>query len=282
MEIRNIFMRFPGGRKKAVTLSYDDGVETDRRLMQIMDKHGLKGTFNINSGLFSPEGTTYPKDRYSRRLPMSEAVKLYTDCGHEVAIHGVSHPHLAQLPCGAQIYEIIEDRRKLEELFGYVIQGCAYPHGDVSDETVAALKACGIVYARTVESTEKFDMPKDWLRLPATCHHNNPRIFELCEEFLKADSWRYPTMFYLWGHSYEYDDNNNWNIIEKFAEMMGGHEDIWYATNIEIYRYEEAYRQLRFGVDLKFVENPTATDIWFSLKKRDYMVPAGGFLELDE
>ena len=278
---QNLFMRFPEGRKKAVTLSYDDGVEADRRLMQIMDKHGLKGTFNLNSGLLLPEGETLPQNRH-HRMSLPEALKLYTDCGHEVAIHGVTHGHFGQLPAGSRAYELAEDRRRLEELFGCVIQGAAYPYGDVSDDAVAALKACGIVYARTVESTEKFDMPKDWLRLPATCHHDNPRIFELCEEFLNADSWRYPTMFYLWGHSYEYDDNNNWDVIEKFAEMMGGHEDIWYATNIEIVRYEEAYRQLRFGVDMKFAENPTATDIWFSLKKKDYMVPAGGFLALDE
>ncbi len=50
-----IFMRFPGGRKKALTLSYDDGVEQDRRLMQIMDAHGLKGTFNLNSGEYAAE-----------------------------------------------------------------------------------------------------------------------------------------------------------------------------------------------------------------------------------
>ena len=33
-------MRFPNFRKKAVTLSYDDGVKFDKRLMEIMDKYG--------------------------------------------------------------------------------------------------------------------------------------------------------------------------------------------------------------------------------------------------
>ena len=42
-----IFMRFPGGKKKALTLSYDDGVEQDIRLIDIMKKNGLKGTFNL-------------------------------------------------------------------------------------------------------------------------------------------------------------------------------------------------------------------------------------------
>ncbi len=281
MRGQNLFMRFPGGRKKAVTLSYDDGVEADRRLMQIMDKHGLKGTFNLNSGLLLPEGETLPQNRH-HRMSLPDALNLFANCGHEVAIHGFSHGHFGQLPDGSRVYELAEDRRRLEKLFGCVIQGAAYPYGDVSDDAVAALKACGIVYARTVVSTEKFDMPTDWLRLPATCKANNPRFFELCEEFLKADSWRYPMMFYLWGHSYEFDDNDSWDVIEKFAETMGGHEDIWYATNIGIYRYEEAFGRLRFSVDMSFAENPTATDVWFSLKGYDYRIPAGGFLKLDK
>lgn len=51
-----IFLRYPKGLTKALTLSYDDGVEQDIRLIEIMRKHGLKGTFNINSELYAPEG----------------------------------------------------------------------------------------------------------------------------------------------------------------------------------------------------------------------------------
>ena len=54
----SIFMRFPGGRSKALTLSYDDGVRQDRRLLEIMKKHSLRGTFNINSEGYAPEGCT--------------------------------------------------------------------------------------------------------------------------------------------------------------------------------------------------------------------------------
>jgi predicted ATPase len=43
----NTYMRFPGGRHKALTLSYDDGVEQDIRLIGIMKANGLKGNFNI-------------------------------------------------------------------------------------------------------------------------------------------------------------------------------------------------------------------------------------------
>lgn len=42
-------MRYPGGKAKAVTFSYDDGVIQDRRLAELFDKYGLKGTFNFNN-----------------------------------------------------------------------------------------------------------------------------------------------------------------------------------------------------------------------------------------
>ena len=32
------FMRFPGGRAKAFTLSYDDGVEQDIRFIEMMEE----------------------------------------------------------------------------------------------------------------------------------------------------------------------------------------------------------------------------------------------------
>ena len=42
-------MRFPGGKAKALTLSYDDGVRQDKKLIEIFNKNGIKGTFNVNS-----------------------------------------------------------------------------------------------------------------------------------------------------------------------------------------------------------------------------------------
>ena len=63
-----MFMRFPGGLRKAVTLSYDDGVEQDAQLIEILNRNGLKATFNLNSGLFAPEGTKYPTGQIHRRM----------------------------------------------------------------------------------------------------------------------------------------------------------------------------------------------------------------------
>ena len=276
----NLFMRFPGGKAKAFTMSYDDGVEQDIRLIEIMEKHGLKGTFNLNSGCFAPEGTVYPAGQVHRRMTAKRAIDLYLQSGNEIAVHGVTHPFLEQLPPAQAALEVLEDRRRLEELSGQIIRGMAYPYGTYSDSVVDGLKTVGILYARTVISTESFRLPDDWLRLPATCHHNNPRLMELGDAFLQNDVQREAQLFYLWGHSYEFELQDNWAVIEDFAEKIGGQPDIWYATNLQIFDYITAYRQLRFSIDLHLAENPTATDLYFALNGKNICISAGSCLQL--
>ena len=261
--MERLYLRFPGGLSHALTLSYDDGVETDRRLIEIMRENGLKGTFNLNSARYAPEGTVYPAGTIHRRMPRSACLDLYRDSGMEVALHGAHHVFMASLPREAMREEIASDRRALEEDFGTLVRGAAYPFGDYNNDVVEALRDCGVAYCRTTVSTERFDLPTDWLRLPATCHHNNPRLTELSEEFLREEYWERPRLFYLWGHSYEFDEKQNWEVIENFARRMGNRDDIWYATNIEIYDYVEAFRNLRFSLNGKIVNNPTAETVWF-------------------
>ena len=270
-----IFMRFPGGKVKALTLSYDDGVEQDIRLIDIMKEHGLMGTFNINSGLYAPEGTVYPEGRIHRRMTREAALELYKDSGMEVAVHGLTHPFLEQLPINLCTQEVLQDRINLENDFGGLVRGMAYPYGTTSDDVVASLKQCGIVYSRTTVSTEKFSIPTDWLRLPATCHHNNPRLMELAEKFVANEKKQGPLLFYLWGHSYEFEQNDNWHVIEEFAEYMGGREDIWYATNIEIYDYIAAYNQLLFSMDGKTVYNPSCVKLYFEMNGKLFCAKPG-------
>lgn len=273
-------MRLKDGKSKVLTLSYDDGVVHDIRLMEIMDRHGLKGTFNINSGLYMPEDAQ--RKTFNGRMKLSECQALYRNSPHEVAIHSVNHPFLENLKKPQMLVEILEDRKNIEAQFGRLARGMAYPYGTYNDTVLEALAACGICYSRTVEDTEDFQFPTNWLTLHPTCHHGNPRLMELAKRFVEtappayAGNW----MFYLWGHSYEFYNGNNWHIIEEFAAYTGGKEDIWYATNIEIYDYVKAYEALQTSVDERLVHNPTATDLWFYQKGKIHCIHAGETLFL--
>lgn len=260
------YMRFPGGLSKALTLSYDDGVEQDEQLIKILNEYNIKATFNINGGCFAPEGTVYPEGRIHRRLTVSRALELYKK-PHEVALHSYTHPFLETLPTSQIAMEVLEDKRALEKYFGGVIRGMAYPMGTYSDDVVSVLKNAGVAYSRTIQSTEKFDIPRDWLRMPATCHHNNPRLLELAETFVSKEYNRHPQLFYLWGHSYEFEDHKNWHVIEDFCKTVANKDDIWYATNIEIYDYITAYNRLSWAIDMKAVYNPSAVSVWVKVAK---------------
>ena len=267
------FMRWPGFKLKALTLSYDDGVVFDRRLIEILDKNGIKGTFNINSGLFAPEAG-------GRRLSRDEAYELYANSGHEVAVHGVYHLPLDRISAPLIVNDVLNDRIALEGMFGRMIQGMAYAFGTYNDEVVEILKKCGIKYARTVEKTEKFDVPTDWLRMPATCHHGHARLMDFAREFVEYTPGasymsQKPLLFYLWGHSYEFNDKDNWHVIENFCEYMGGREDVWYATNIDVVRYTEAFDALEFSADGSMIYNPTNIDVYVHYFTNDYVIPKG-------
>ena len=276
MEITNLFLRFPDGRDRCLTLSYDDGVETDVRMMEILDRHGIRCTFNMSSGSFAPEGTVYPAGTIHRRMSRSQSLAAYKGTPHEVAVHATHHPFLEQMPAHMATREVLSDRQALEELFDVTVRGMAYPFGATSDEVVKSLAACGIAYARTTVSTGRFDLPADWLRLPATCHHNDPRLFELADEFLSpAHPSRPSRLFYRGGHSYEFAGDDNWDVIERFAAQVGGREEIWYATNLELYDYIPAFNRLVFSVSGDRVENPTAKTVWFLANGETYSVAPG-------
>ncbi len=261
---------FPGGRTKALTLSYDDGVKEDIRLMDILRKCGMKATFNINASRTAPESV---KNDYT---------------GFEVAVHGYSHPFLQMMPSDMMAREIALDRATLEEQTGYPVRGMAYPYGTYNQKVIEQLRALGIVYSRTVVSTHAFHLPEDFLEWHPTCHHDDPELWNLCDRFL-ADKSRDPhKVFYLWGHSFEFDRKNNWERIEQFCEKMSGHEDIWYATNMEIYEYIDASRRLVTSCDGKIVYNPSAVDVWVSNNARwnyngdKVCIPAGQIVNLSK
>lgn len=278
----DLFMRFPEGRAKALTLSYDDGVEQDIRLLDIMKKHGLKGTFNLNSGIYAEEGTVYPQGQIHRRMTASQVTKLYAKSGQEVAVHGLTHPWLEQLPDHMMMRELILDRENLENQFHTIVRGMAYPFGTFDDRVVECVRRAGLVYARTVISSHKFDLPSDWLRLEATCHHNDPKLGELTEQFITGNPERHAWLFYLWGHSYEFEAKDNWNVIEEFAEKVGSRSDIWYATNLQIYDYVQAWQRLEFSTDGRQVYNPCVTEVWFQKNGRIYSVKPGCSIECDK
>lgn len=225
------------GKKKAVTFSYDDGVTQDLRLIEIFDKYGLKATFNLNSELLGKSGElTCDGVRVAHnKVYPCDVAKIYKN--HEVAVHTLTHPNLTQLNETEIIRQVENDRLRLSELCGYEVVGMAYPCGGVNnDERVADIihNNTGVKYSRTITSTHSFEPQSELYRFnPTVYHRESKEMLKLCEEFLKLDTDT-PALFYIWGHSYEFDIANTWDFFEDFCRLISGHNDIFYGTNKEV------------------------------------------------
>ena len=146
-------LRFPGGKRKALTLSYDDGVRQDIRLVALCDKYGVKCTFNLNSGTLGRELFGGPPGKEPLDLSCvkpEEVAEVYA--GHEVAGHGLWHSSLPDIGTPGAMLEIIDDRAALEKLSGRHVQSFAYPFGLHNADVRTLLRLAGYRSARTVVS----------------------------------------------------------------------------------------------------------------------------------
>jgi hypothetical protein len=230
-----------------------------------------------------------------RRLAACEIREHLQGKGHELAVHCFNH----QAPGAARpidtMQEVVKDRLGLEKEFGGIIRGMAYPdsgitkiHPGTSYETIRQiLQNLGIAYARSLGGdNDRFLLPEDWYNWVPTAHHNNPQVLDYATKFagIEADklysAGRYPRLFYLWGHSYEFDNNDNWDRIEAILQILAGREDTWYPTNIQLRDYVAAYESLIYSADGTRVYNPTLQEVWFNVDGTDYSVRPGETLTI--
>ncbi len=283
--MRSVFMRFPEGKAKAVTFSYDDGVPQDQRLVALFDQYGMKGTFNLNCecmGRFC-----YSKEQLK---------EIFLSKGHEIAVHGANHRANGNTRTIEGIKEVLDCRLELEQKCACIVRGMAYPDTGITlfgnfgnyEKIKEYLTDLDIAYARTLsEDNNSFMLPQDFHAWMPTAHHNNPKILEYVDEFLQLDispdvyhARRTSRLLYIWGHSYEFDRDDNWDRIETICKKLADNDEIWYATNIEIYDYVQAYKSLRYSADGHMIYNPTLFTIFFDVDGTVHSVKPGETLHI--
>ena len=164
--MRYLFLRYPEGKLKAVTFSYDDGCRDDIRLAQIFTKYNLKGTFNLNSKWLGKSKTDW-------HLMKEEIQEHIVNAGHEIATHGAEHRANGNLRTIDGIQDVLNCRLGLEKDFDTIVRGLAYPdtgitqltNGSTLDSIEHYLKELDIVYARTLGAVNpSFALPQNWYR----------------------------------------------------------------------------------------------------------------------
>lgn len=259
---------YPNGKRRIVTFSYDDGPAEDNRLVELFNQYGVKGTFHLN-------GRKYQHLSYEEKLNIR-----YRYQGHEIACHTLQHGWPERMPGISIVNEVVKDRLILEEIAGYPVVGISYPNGSVSKFAADTMETCGIVYGRTTISTQKMKMPQNFLFWNPTCHHKD--ALDLCQEYLdNLDSYWTGPLFYIWGHSYEFRTDEDWDGMENILRLLSGNDKIWYATSLEIYDYTISQRQLRISADEMVLHNPAAQDVWVEKDRKMIIhIPAGRTVRL--
>jgi len=284
--MRYVFMRYPQGKSKAVTFSYDDGCRQDERLAGIFARYGIKATFNFNSE--DCHGFCYTKEQIE---------EIFLSRGHEIAVHGAMHRANGRMRPIEGIRDVLECRLELEEKCGRIIRGMAYPDsgirrlnsGNSYEQIRQYLKDLDIAYARTLGGdNDGFELPEDFYAWMPSAHHDNAQILAYIDKFLAIDlsekayrASRASRLLYIWGHSYEFDNRDNWAHIEEICQRLSGREEIWYATNIEICDYVQAYRSLHYSADGNLVYNPTVHTVWLDADKQVFAVHPGETVRLN-
>ena len=244
---------FPGGKWKALVMSYDDGHVQDRGLVSIFNAHGIKGSFHLNSK--SLDSDTF--------VTKAELAALYA--GHEISSHTVDHPYLDTCPESSIRWEIETDRAALEPLAGHQIRSLSYPFGAYNDLVLSTLRRLGVNSARTTKHAWNPNyLPADPLKWHPTCPHSGAMTF--AQPFADRTEERM-ALLYVWGHSYELDyghADNSWDYMSALCAILGDRGDVWYAGVTEVADYVAAIRGLEWPFP-NCVYNPSGLSIWAKL-----------------
>ncbi len=278
MAVESVILRFPNFKQKAVTFSYDDDVVFNVKLAQIFNRYGVKATFNLNGGRFAEQTG-------ERIMCAADAVRLFGESDFEIAMHGYRHFSLAQTEKASAAMEILKDRETLEKLFGRIIKGLAYGNGSFNADVINLMRSIGVKYARTIRNTRDFKLPDDFLAWHPTCHHGDPALYELFDKFTSIKQNRLhdadPLLFFVWGHAYEFNDKNNWELIENFLEKVTAYkDDLYFGTCGEICDYVNGFNLLETSLDRSVIYNPTVYDYYLQVNLKNVLVKSGETVRL--
>lgn len=249
---------YPGGKRKAFNVTYDDGVTQDVRFVNLLNKYGLKGTFNLNSQLMEQEFEwIHETEMVVKRLGKDAVRHLYD--GHEVASHTLTHPYLQDKSEAELLWEIREDKCRLEELFNREVAGFGVPF-DYYDERIARCVAqCGFEYGRMSEESRSYSPWQDAYHWRCGIFHLAPELQDFVDGFFETDEEL--ALCQIVGHSYDLDAQDSWDNMESIFQRISSDPDILPMTHLQIVRYIRAMAQA--VIDERSIYNPSGQHLWF-------------------
>jgi peptidoglycan/xylan/chitin deacetylase (PgdA/CDA1 family) len=221
-----------------VSTSWDDGDRDNLRMADLLDRHGLLGTFYI--AVNCPAGPG-----------MSTAEIRELSGRHEIGAHTIDHVRL-DLVTTAQAKEQIEGSKKwLEDVTGEPISAFCYPWGKWTPRVVDLVREAGFAYGRTVQHLVMPE-PSDPMLQGTTCQtvlqpYYLPRLARLLisrpaalsrittdADYLDrafALAQEFGSGFHVWGHTWEVTERSQWERLDAFFGRLAARSDVRATTN---------------------------------------------------
>ncbi len=230
--------------KKYFTLSFDDGITQDLKIIEILKKYNVNCiSFNVNTGLCGVSWDWvgprigHPEVRHDRLTQEQLESGIYKD--YDVCVHTLHHPSLKQHDnnVAALREEVVGDAENICAFTGSMPVGMAWPGGDneYTETTIRLiLENTGIRFARGILSTHTYQLPTYFMQWQPTCSLCDPAVLELADAFVKAECTE-DMIFYVWGHGYELDAFDLYGKLDALIEKMVNAGDVELVTNTEFY-----------------------------------------------
>lgn len=216
------------GIMKYIIFSVDDGTVFDARMVELMNKYHIKGTFNLNSGL-DDFVWYYNNEIKIPRLRLNDFIWLYE--GHEISSHSLTHPHLDDLDYENLLKEVYEDKNRLEFIFKRKISGFATPFDTYNENVINVVRGADFKYCRLPKKTDSFIHNEDRHHIEVNAISEEDDLIKVIDELVndKNDN----SLCIIATHSYEYYVNNSWDYLEKVFAYVN-------KNNIKSIKTEEA------------------------------------------
>jgi len=299
---RIVYNLFPGGVNKAFNFTIDDGNIEDRRIIEIFNNHGIKGTFNLTPGWFS-------NVRPSPWHITSQEVRDGLYDGHEVASHGFEHLNprweasYKDITEQMWIEDLRQSREMLEDLGITDLRGFAFPDGAYSArhgfDMARILQEEGFVYARVLNNGSN-NLPNNFFHWHTTSWLDGQReplvwVNQLNSvgAFINAPVQNNLQFFSILMHGFDVrvawaptnglppifqSEQEAWDAFEGLVELVANRNDIWSATFIEVYDYNRALE--RIVVTDRRIINPSAIPVWVTFDGQPRKIEANSSINV--
>lgn len=236
-------------RQKYVTISVDDGHPTDLRTIDLLVKYGLKATFYIPGA--------------NEERAVMKPCQIRDIAGQfEVGSHTLSHLCLTKLSAQKARREIVDGKKFSEDTVGHEVVSFCYPWGKFNRRVAAQVAQAGFLGGRTCRYFRN-DFPKDPFSWDISTYANTypayVQVRHCLLEYNFVGAYKYVTTFksrvpwveqfvcalqdvsraggiaHLYFHSWEIDQNGEWEELERAFKATAQHS-LTPVTNGFLYR----------------------------------------------